>query len=291
MNHGHAHGVARTGGAVRPRARRARIAGVMALALPGGVFAQTDPHAVQPERPTVATHAGTVAPGWLEIETGIESDRFEGGSRQLQNPNVLKIGLAQHAQLNIGLPLIQVPHSALGPGDASVGLKWRLLEHARLLGDFALLPTVKFSTGSASAGRGSGTTDFSLLAISSHSFGGTDMDINAGFTHRGGDGAGAPVNSTLWAASIGFPIAAALGGVAELYGFPKTSGASGQPGIVALLTGPTYLAAPSLALDAGVIVPFTGPQPRALYAGLVWNVGRLGPAERGRSRPMIPPAG
>src|SRR5207247_3724752 len=27
-----------------------------------------DPHAAQPERPTVATHAGTVAPGWIEIE-------------------------------------------------------------------------------------------------------------------------------------------------------------------------------------------------------------------------------
>src|ERR1700688_2765409 len=26
-----------------------------------------DPHSVQPERPTVATHAGTVAPGWVEL--------------------------------------------------------------------------------------------------------------------------------------------------------------------------------------------------------------------------------
>jgi len=28
-------------------------------------------------------------------------------------------------------------------------------------------------------------------------------------------------------------------------------------------------------LDAGVIIPLTGPQPRALYSGLTWNVGRL----------------
>ena len=26
---------------------------------------------------------------------------------------------------------------------------------------------------------------------------------------------------------------------------------------------------------AGVIIPLAGPQPRALYAGLVWNAGRL----------------
>ncbi|MDQ2767543.1 MAG: hypothetical protein M3Y30_10345 [Gemmatimonadota bacterium] len=27
--------------------------------------APNDPHTAQPERPTVATHAGTVAPGWV----------------------------------------------------------------------------------------------------------------------------------------------------------------------------------------------------------------------------------
>jgi hypothetical protein len=27
--------------------------------------------------------------------------------------------------------------------------------------------------------------------------------------------------------------------------------------------------------DAGVIIPVTGPQPHALYAGAVYNVGRI----------------
>src|SRR5207248_820985 len=41
------------------------------------VLAQArDPHEVQPERPTVATHAGTVAPGWIELEWGSEWDRY-----------------------------------------------------------------------------------------------------------------------------------------------------------------------------------------------------------------------
>jgi len=35
-----------------------------------------DPHEAQPERPTVATHAGTVAPGWVEFEAGSEFDRY-----------------------------------------------------------------------------------------------------------------------------------------------------------------------------------------------------------------------
>jgi glucose-1-phosphate thymidylyltransferase len=51
---------------------------VLLISLAAGriLSAQTapDPRAVQPERPTVATHAGTVAPGWVELETGVEFD-------------------------------------------------------------------------------------------------------------------------------------------------------------------------------------------------------------------------
>ncbi len=53
-----------------------------------------DPHAVQPERPTVATHAGTVARGWIEIEEGGEWDRLADGTRSFIAPTNLKIGLA-----------------------------------------------------------------------------------------------------------------------------------------------------------------------------------------------------
>ena len=31
---------------------------------------------------------------------------------------------------------------------------------------------------------------------------------------------------------------------------------------------------PALVLDAGGIVPLSGPQPKALYLGLTWNLGR-----------------
>ena len=60
----------------RPGSRgRARVGLVLRLSVgrgrPGG------PGAAQPERPTVATHAWTVAPGWIEVESGGELDRFE----------------------------------------------------------------------------------------------------------------------------------------------------------------------------------------------------------------------
>ena len=41
---------------------------------PAPTVGADDPRAVQPERPSVATHAGTVAPGYVEIESGIERD-------------------------------------------------------------------------------------------------------------------------------------------------------------------------------------------------------------------------
>jgi hypothetical protein len=44
---------------------------------------------------------------------------------------------------------------------------------------------------------------------------------------------------------------------------------------VAFLAGPTYQAAEWLAFDAGLIVPVAGPQPHALYAGAVWNIGKV----------------
>lgn len=52
-----------------------------------------DPHEVQPERPTVATHAGTVAPGWVEIEVGVERDHYSNGDNTLSFPANVKIGV------------------------------------------------------------------------------------------------------------------------------------------------------------------------------------------------------
>jgi hypothetical protein len=232
----------------------------------------TDPHAVQPERPTVATHAGTVAPGWLEIEAGVERDRFAPSDIGYVTPTVFKFGVTDHVQLSVFGSVAHPAPSVTGIGDIATGVKWRLLDGAPIVGDFAVLPSIKFPTGSATSGTGTGTTDVSLLAISSHDLGGVAMDINAGYTRRSGDGSVAPRNATLWTLSFGGPFAQPFGWVAEMYGFPGTSA---QAPIVALLFGPTVTPRPWLAFDAGIIIPVAGPQPRAFYAGAVYNVGQL----------------
>jgi hypothetical protein len=254
--------------------RRVACALVVIVFLASRVFAQQNPHAVQPERPTVATHAGTVATGWFEIETGGERDQLAGATSWL-TPTVLKLGIASNAQLSVFASTSDPAQTSVGIGDTGVGVKWRLLDDAPVVGDFAVLPAVKLPTGNASQGQGTGTTDIGFLLISSHDFGVVDMDLNVGYTRRSGNGTQAPKNATLWTASFGGPAVGKLGWVAEMYGYPRTTGPAGQPSIVALLAGPTFTAKDWLALDTGVIIPLTGPQPHAVYAGLVWNVGKV----------------
>jgi hypothetical protein len=235
-----------------------------------------DPHAVQPERPTVATHAYTVAAGWAELEAGVELDRYPDGSRGMAAPVVLKIGLASRLQLDLDGAVLNPPQGrTTGIGDLAVGLKWRVLDGTPLLGDVSVIPSLKLPTAPAASGLGTGTTDVGLLLISSRQVGPVSMDLNIGYTRRSGAGTRAPRSASLWTASFGGPVLAGLGWTAEVYGLPGTSGPAGTAPIVALLCGPTLLARTWLAFDAGLIVPLAGPQPRALYAGGVWNVGRL----------------
>ncbi len=250
-------------------------AGLLGLASCSRAQGSDNPRAVQPERPTVATHAGTVAAGWLEIESGIEADTFDEGGHGDAIPTLLKFGLGSHVQLGVGLPASRLPGSGLGIGDFNVGVKWRLADDAPVLRRFAILPSLKFPTGRTVPHGGTGTTDVSLLLISSRTVRGVDVDVNVGGTWRSGNGASASKSATLWTVSTGFPQSRSLQMAAELFGYPGTAGPAGQRPLVAFLAGPTLLVHPWLEIDAGVIVPLSGPQPQAVYAGLVWNLGHL----------------
>ena len=261
------------------------IAAVMlAMLVPTLAFAQErdstkaepdDPRAVQPERPTVATHAHTVAPGYVEFEVGVQGDHVGDGSRAWGAPVVTKVGLGSHLQLNVSTPVFfAAPSHASGRGDAAIGIKWRILDRHPLLGDFALLPAVKLPTGSAVDGTGSGSTDLSITVISSYEFGPVAMDLNAIYTRLGSTNDAQASDDALWTASFGTQVAGPFGYVVELFGHPTIDG-SGTPSSVALLTGPTFLADRTFAIDVGIITRLRGEIPNSIYAGVVWNVGRL----------------
>jgi len=235
-----------------------------------------DPHDVQPERPTVATHAGTVAPGWLEIEAGGEFDYYENQSNGFNLPANIKVGVTSDIQINLFSSAVRPPHTSdLQAGDFAVGVKWRIFDDFPILEKFAILPIVKLPTGPTASGAGTGTVDGSILLISSHEIGPIALDINLGFTHRSDRGNGVPLNSSLWTISFGGPLISAFGWVAEFYGYPGTSGESGQSPIVATLIGPTVTAYSWLVFDFGCIVPIKGSQPSAVYFGCVYNIGKI----------------
>ena len=246
---------------------------------------ERDPRAVQPERPTVATHAHTVAPGYFEVETGVQGNHADAASRAYGVPTILKLGLASHLQLNLGTPaFLSGGGQQAGIGDVSVGLKWRVLDDHPFLGDFALLPSIKFASGSVSDGNGTGTTDVGITAIASYDLRGVSMDLNVAYTRVGVTGDQSGPDAALLTASFGFPVAGRLSWVAEVFGIPAIDGANPSPS-TALLTGPSFLVSPALNVDLGIIAPLHGDMPNAIYAGMVWNLGSFSRAMAARLRP------
>jgi len=238
---------------------------------------ESDPHAVQPERPTLATHAGTVAPAWVEVESGFEEDA-QGSSRVASTPTTLKVGLAPRLQL--GLVGIWIARSGQKPSGSGIGdfvldVKWRVFQGLPFLGEVAVEPAIKFPTGSTTTGTGTGTTDAGAILISSHEFGAIALDLNFAAYWRSGSGSLAPKSYTYWTVSTGWPLVGPVGFAFEVYGYPGTGGPSGAPPTVSALAGPTWLIEKWIQVDAGVIAPVAGRVPRSLYAGVVWNIGRL----------------
>ena len=249
------------------------------LVIPGLARAQApNPHDAQPERPTVGTHTGTVAPGWIEIESGFERQSTGVLSNSLAVPFVAKIGLSRRVQLNVAPGWERDADDGSienGITDLRLGVKWRVAEALPFVGDLAVQTAVSLPSGSADAGRGTGSAGINVLAISSQEFGRFAIDVNAGYTRYSGDGTEVPQNSTLWSVSTGFPIAGRFGWCAEVFGRPGTSGPAGARPIVAFLTGPTLTVRGPLVLDAGAIFDITGFGRTAVYGGLTWNVGRI----------------
>ena len=237
-----------------------------------------DPHSAQPERPTVATHAYTVAPGWIELEAGVQRQQEGALADRLAVPVLVKVGLSTRLQLDLA-PAWQRENQGgraqSGVTDFLMGIKWRLADDAPAIGAFAIQAGVSLPTGSADSGRGSGKAAVNVLLISSHWIGPVSLDINAGYTRLGGESATTPRDSTVWTAAAAFPVAGRVGWAAELYGYPGTGGPNGQPPVVAVLTGPNLSVSPSLVLDAGVILDVARFGGTAAYVGVTWNIGRI----------------
>jgi hypothetical protein len=261
-----------------PVTAAAVLAAVLAAA--GSARAQTssqkDPREAQPERPTVATHAFTVAPGIVELEAGALHQPLDPSVSVVAVPILFKIGLGSRVQLDVAPGWLQTTDHGkkkAGLTDLSLGLKWHVFDNAPVLGAFAIQPSFSIATGSVADGTGIGTESATILVISSHAIGPVALDLNYGYTHRGGDGSVLPRDATVWTISTGFPVAGRLGWCAELFGYPRTHGLSGEPGIVAFLTGPTFTLHKSFVADLGVVLDIANLGGTQVYGGVTWNMG------------------
>jgi hypothetical protein len=229
-----------------------------------------------------------VAPGYVEIEVGLQGIHPAPGSSRLDVPGLVKIGVSAHVQLDVFVDWSRTrvgQQTGSGVGDTALGLKWRVLDEAPVLGDFAVQSTVKLATGSVAQATGTGTTDLNVLLISSHATGPLSLDVNVGYTYRSGNGSLAPKHATLWTISPAFTLFGRLGWTAEVFGYPAARGTGGHAPEVGMTTGPTLVLNPSVVIDAGAVINVWGLGANAVYVGLTWNVGRL-PFQTGWQRPQ-----
>ena len=247
------------------------LAGAGLVVRSGSAYAQRDDlHTAQPERPSVATHAHTVSTGWLEIEIGGEHDRLNGESQGSRLPFAAKIGLAKRVQFSVLGAVERPPGSGLALPDVTLGVKWQFASQMPGIGALAILPTVTLPLDSMS-----GRTGVGIVGIASRDFGVMALDVNVGYSRTNASDAAPTSHETFWAAAGSGAFNARVGWTAELFGSPRVDIPETRDTIVAVLFGPSFTARPWLVFDTGVIVPVTGPQPRAFYVGAVWNAGRL----------------
>ena len=152
------------------------------------------PREANPERPTFATHAYAVAPGYAELEQGLAA-RGTGSLREETSWDVnLKVGVSHHLQIGLFGPAYTRTPAGSGVGDLGMAVKLRTDLSPRAA--VALVPSVTAPTGSAARGLGAGRALGGLVGVVSADLPGVHVDVNAG---PQGIGAGAPQ----WFASLG----------------------------------------------------------------------------------------
>lgn len=225
--------------------------------------AQT-PRAANPERPTVATHAYGVAPGFAELEQGARAfglDGFRDGTAWEFN---LKLGVARGVQVGVfGAGYLR---TAAGNGVGDLGVSFKLGRALSELSAVALVPAVTLPTGDEARGLGAGRALGSLVAVYSVDLPAAfHFDLNAGPV---GIGAG----EVQWFTSVGLARGGTVGIATELFDF--TSGGVG-PRQRGFLGAVLVTLAEWAVLDVGGVVGLLPESPDQMFVGLTTNVGRI----------------
>ena len=224
------------------------------------------PWTANPERPTVATHAYTVAPGYAELEQGVRAFGLRHFSEFTAWDVNLKIGLDRGLQLGLfGLPYAR---SGAGGGMGDVGVALKLSRELSPKAAVAIVPAVTVPTGDNSRGHGAGRTLVGLVGVFSADLsdgGGLHFDANAGPVSIG---AGKPQ----WFTSIGLSVGGSVGVATELFNYTSGGAAPRQGGFLAALM---IQVSESVVLDVGGVRGLGDESPHQVFVGLTTNLGAI----------------
>jgi len=209
-----------------------------------------DAPSVTPYRPSVSTPASLSAPGWLEVESGVQHSTGVDPSRRDSLPYTLKLAFTPDWGIRVGGDAAVRQHNAdgsvaSGGGDTSVVLKRRFaVDDASA---FGLEAGVKLAT--ARSGLGSGHTDAGLNGIYSSDFAPNwHVDVNLMATRLGGVDPGTGAWQKGWAAAISRNLSDRWSAVAELSGTRRNGAETTSQALVAT----AYSIAPAVTVDFGV---------------------------------------
>jgi hypothetical protein len=226
--------------------------------------AAQSPRDANPERPTFATHAYAMAPGYVEVEQGISAFGVSSYAAGTSWNVAIKLGVVPGVQAEVFGPFYARTSGGVGVGDLGLSLKFRADLSSKSA--IAVIPAVTAPTGSVVKGLGAGRALGSATAVYSVDLPASlHFDVNAG---PAGLGAGA----TQWFISVsGSWTMGAVGVTAEC--FDNTPGAA-APRFAGVLGALTFRLAPWAVIDAGGVRGTTPESPNSLFLGLTTNLGR-----------------
>jgi hypothetical protein len=228
-----------------------------------------------PYRPSVSTPAALSAPGWIEVEAGLEHEHDGAVARRDSVPATVKLAFTPDWGVRIGadawVHARDDQTSASGLGDTSVVAKRRFaIDDSSAFGleAGATLPTARHGLGS-----GSGKTDWELTAIHSADFASVwHSDVNVAATRLGSHDGGTARTQWLFAAALSRALDERWNVVGEL-------SATHQGGVAdtrQLLVAASYNVSRRLVVDAGAARSVrTGAPVWSAFTGFTWLAARM----------------
>jgi hypothetical protein len=251
------------------------IALITVTARSAGAATADETPAATPYRPSVSTPAALSAPGWIEIEAGLEHDH-DGAARRDSVPVTVKLAFTPDWGVRVGgdawVRARDDASSASGLGDTNVVAKRRFAiddDSAFGLEAGVTLPTAAHP----GLGTGSGKPDWELNTIYSADFASVwHSDINVAATRLGGHDAGTARTQWLFAAALSRALDERWNVVGELSGTHQ----GGVEGTCQLLVAASYNVSRRLVVDAGAARSVRAGAPVwSAFTGFTWLATRV----------------